>query len=101
MPLGVSGMQNYLEVEAIAIEEAKKYECADGRKSVSVEEEDCGWDLTSLHGGDSPDPSRSRPGRASEMSPSHPTNGSRLSSLATSIGAMLTASTARRSGNST
>ena len=31
MPLGVSGMQNDPEVEVIAIEEAKKYECADGR----------------------------------------------------------------------
>jgi hypothetical protein len=49
---GVGGMQNDPEVEAIAIEEAKKYERAEGRKPVSVEEENCGWDLTSLHGGE-------------------------------------------------
>jgi len=30
---------------------AKKYEISQGRKPVSVEEENCGWDLTSLLGG--------------------------------------------------
>jgi hypothetical protein len=40
------------EVEAIAIEEAKEHERAEGRKPVSVEEGNCGWDLTSLHGGE-------------------------------------------------
>ena len=49
---GVSGMQNDPEVEALAIEEAKKYEVSQGRKVVSVEEENCGWDLTSLKGGE-------------------------------------------------
>ncbi len=49
---GVGGMQNDPEVEAIAIEEAKKHERAEGRKPVSVEEENCGWDLTSLLGGE-------------------------------------------------
>src|SRR5262249_43107219 len=48
----VSGMQNDPEVEAIAIEEAKKYEVSQGRKVVSVEEENCGWDLSSLKGGE-------------------------------------------------
>jgi hypothetical protein len=41
-------MQNDPEVEAIAVEEAKKYEVSQGRKVVSVEGENCGWDLTSL-----------------------------------------------------
>jgi len=36
------------EVERIAIETAKQYETSQGRKPVSVEEENCGWDLTSL-----------------------------------------------------
>jgi hypothetical protein len=49
---GVGGMRNDPEVEAIAIEEARRYERAEGRKVVSVEEENCGWDLTSLHGGE-------------------------------------------------
>jgi hypothetical protein len=44
----VEGMENDPEVEAIAIEEAKKYEVGQDRKPVSVEEENCGWDLTSL-----------------------------------------------------
>jgi hypothetical protein len=49
---GVGGMQNDPEVEAIAVEIAKKYETDQGRKVVSVEEENCGWDLTSLKGGE-------------------------------------------------
>ena len=48
----VEGMESDPEVEAIAIEEAKKYEVAQGRKPVSVEEENCGWDFTSLQGGE-------------------------------------------------
>jgi hypothetical protein len=44
----VEGMESDPEVEAIAITEAKKYEISQGRKPVSVEEENCGWDLTSL-----------------------------------------------------
>jgi len=39
------------EVEAIAIDIAMKYERSQGRKPISVEEENCGWDITSLHGG--------------------------------------------------
>ncbi len=44
----VEGMENDPEVEAIAIAESKKHEISQGRKPVSVEEENCGWDLTSL-----------------------------------------------------
>jgi superfamily II DNA or RNA helicase len=44
----VEGMESDPEVEAIAIEKAKKHETSQGRKAVSVEEENCGWDLTSL-----------------------------------------------------
>ncbi|HVC98494.1 MAG TPA: helicase-related protein [Pirellulales bacterium] len=47
----VDGMENDPEVEAIAVAAAVKYEEAHGRKPVSVEEENCGWDLTSLAGG--------------------------------------------------
>ncbi len=44
----VEGMESDPEVEAIAIEVAKHHEIGQGRKPVSVEEENCGWDLTSL-----------------------------------------------------
>ncbi len=44
----VEGMENDPEVEAIAVRVAKEYETSQGRKPVSVEEENCGWDLTSL-----------------------------------------------------
>jgi superfamily II DNA or RNA helicase len=44
----VEGMESDPEVEAIAIEFVKKYEVEQGRKPVSVEEENCGWDITSL-----------------------------------------------------
>jgi superfamily II DNA or RNA helicase len=47
----VEGMESDPEVEAIAVEETKKYEVSQGRKAVSVEEENCGWDITSLHDG--------------------------------------------------
>jgi hypothetical protein len=47
----VEGMENDPEVEAIAVAEARKHEISQGRKPVSVEEENCGWDLTSLLGG--------------------------------------------------
>src|SRR5262249_16780412 len=45
---GVEGMQNDPEVERIAVEVARQYEIGQGRKPISVEEENCGWDLTSL-----------------------------------------------------
>lgn len=45
---GVEGMESDPEVEAIAIEFVKKFELEQGRKPVSVEEENCGWDITSL-----------------------------------------------------
>ncbi|HZZ29147.1 MAG TPA: helicase-related protein [Pirellulales bacterium] len=44
----VEGMESDPEVEAIAIEEVKQYEAEQGRKPISVEEENCGWDITSL-----------------------------------------------------
>ncbi len=44
----VEGMENDPAVEAIAVETAKQYEESQGRKPVSVEDENCGWDLTSL-----------------------------------------------------
>ena len=46
----VEGMESDPEVEAIAIaiEFVKQYEIEQGRKPVSVEEENCGWDITSL-----------------------------------------------------
>ncbi len=47
----VEGMENDPEVEAIAVAEAMKYEVGQGRNPVSVEAENCGWDLTSLLGG--------------------------------------------------
>jgi superfamily II DNA or RNA helicase len=47
----VEGMESDPEVEAIAIEYVKNYEIEQGRKPVSVEEENCGWDLTSLLSG--------------------------------------------------
>jgi len=39
------------EVESIAISVAMKYERGNGRKPISVEEENCGWDITSLKDG--------------------------------------------------
>jgi hypothetical protein len=47
----VEGMESDPEVEKIAIEEAMEYEQDQSRKPVSVEEENCGWDITSLQGG--------------------------------------------------
>src|SRR5262249_61627838 len=47
----VEGMESDPEVEAIAIEFVKKHEIEQGRKPVSVEEENCGWDITWLLGG--------------------------------------------------
>src|SRR5262249_10820564 len=46
------GMENDPEVEAIAVEFVKRYETGQGRKPVSVEEENCGWDITSLLSGE-------------------------------------------------
>jgi superfamily II DNA or RNA helicase len=45
-------MKSDPEVEAIAVEVAKRYERDHGRKPVSVEEENCGWDITSLEDGE-------------------------------------------------
>jgi hypothetical protein len=39
------------EIERIAVKTAMDYERSQGRKPVSVEEENCGWDITSLPGG--------------------------------------------------
>jgi len=47
----VAAMKSDPEVETIAVDVAKKYEREQGRKPVSVEEENCGWDITSLVGG--------------------------------------------------
>jgi hypothetical protein len=44
----VEGMENDPEVERIAVDLVMKYEDEQGRKPVSVEEENCGWDVTSL-----------------------------------------------------
>ena len=44
-------MESDPEVEAIAVEFVKQYEIDQGRKPVSVEEENCGWDITSLREG--------------------------------------------------
>ncbi len=44
----VEGMENDPEVERIAVELVMKYEREQGRKPVSVEEENCGWDVSSL-----------------------------------------------------
>ena len=41
-------METDPEVEAIAVEVSKQYEISQGRKPVSVEADNCGWDLTSL-----------------------------------------------------
>ena len=48
---GVEGMQSDPEIEAIAIEFVKQHELSQSRKPVSVEEENCGWDITSLFEG--------------------------------------------------
>jgi hypothetical protein len=47
----VEGMESDPEVEGIAIEFVKRHETEQGRKPVSVEEENCGWDITSLLNG--------------------------------------------------
>ncbi len=47
----VEGMQSDPEIERIAVEVATKFEISEGRKVISVEEENCGWDLTSLLSG--------------------------------------------------
>ncbi len=44
----IEGMESDPEVEAIAVDFVKKFEIEQGRKPVSVEEENCGWDITSL-----------------------------------------------------
>jgi len=50
-PSEAAAMKSDPEVEAIAVEVTKKYEREQGRKPVSVEEENCGWDISSLKGG--------------------------------------------------
>lgn len=47
----VEGMESDPEVERIAVDVVMKYEVDHDRKPVSVEEENCGWDVTSLYGG--------------------------------------------------
>jgi hypothetical protein len=47
----VEGMESDPEIEAIAVEITKQHEISEGRKPVSVEEENCGWDVTSLLAG--------------------------------------------------
>ena len=47
----VEGMESDPEVEKIAVAVVMQYEQDQGRKPVSVEEENCGWDVTSLQGG--------------------------------------------------
>lgn len=47
----VEGMENDPDVEKIAVQHAMQYELDQGRKPVSVEAENCGWDVTSLLGG--------------------------------------------------
>jgi superfamily II DNA or RNA helicase len=47
----VEGMESDPEVETMAVDVVMHYEADQGRKPVSVEEENCGWDITSLHGG--------------------------------------------------
>ena len=44
----VEGMERDPEVEVIAVAEAMRHETSEGRNPVSVEEENCGWDITSL-----------------------------------------------------
>jgi len=47
----LGGMRRDDEVEAVAVEVSMTYEKSQDRKPVSVEEENCGWDITSLDGG--------------------------------------------------
>jgi hypothetical protein len=47
----VEGMESDPEVEKIAVDVVMQYELDQDRKLVSVEEENCGWDITSLYGG--------------------------------------------------
>ena len=44
----VEGMENDPEVEKIAVEISMKYERDQNREPVSVEKDNCGWDVTSL-----------------------------------------------------
>ena len=47
----VIGMRRDDEVEAVAVEVTNKHELSQGRKPVSVEKDNCGWDITSLKDG--------------------------------------------------
>jgi len=56
LPLAVDdpklgGMRRDDEVEAVAVEITAKHEQSQGRKPVSVEKDNCGWDITSLKDG--------------------------------------------------
>jgi len=50
-PSEIAAMKTGPEVEAIAVKVTKKYKREQGRKPVSVEETNCGWDISSLKGG--------------------------------------------------
>ena len=47
----LGGMRRDDEVEAVAVEVTNKHEQSQGRKPVSVEKDNCGWDITSLKDG--------------------------------------------------
>ena len=84
----VEGMESDPEVEKIAVDVLMKYEVDHNRKPVSVEEENCGWDVTSLYGGQVARYIEIK-GRAGEGGwRSHPTSGSRRSGLGRIIGCM-------------
>ena len=56
LPLSVDdpklgGMRRDDEVEAVAVEVSMRHEQAQGRTPVSVEKDNCGWDITSLKDG--------------------------------------------------
>jgi hypothetical protein len=56
LPLAVDdpklgGMRRDDEVEAVAVEVSTSHEESQGRKPVSVEKDNCGWDITSLKDG--------------------------------------------------
>ena len=44
----MEGMETDPEVEKIAVDVTMQHERDEGRKPVSVEQDNCGWDVTSL-----------------------------------------------------
>ena len=82
----VEGMETDPEIERIAVQKAMEYEREQGRKPVSVEEENCGWDVTSLQVDKLPDTSRSRGEPGSAVSPSLRMSGSKPSGSARTTG---------------